>query len=91
MPIDLLRPVPSSFGRDWLRKSNTQFLSESQNRVRMGQVSPASSFVRLQFPDVFDDLVDLRIAERRVERRHRARLAVLDNGCGENRRLALYP
>src|SRR5437868_6865977 len=37
-----------------------------------------SSLARLQFPDVFDQLIDLCVAEARTERRHRARLAVLD-------------
>jgi hypothetical protein len=37
-----------------------------------------SSLTRHRFPDVLDDLIDLRVAERRTERGHRARLAVLD-------------
>src|SRR5262245_1866443 len=37
-----------------------------------------SSLARLQFTDVLDDLVDLRVAEHRAERRHGAHLAVLD-------------
>src|SRR5262249_44011989 len=37
-----------------------------------------SSLVRLQFMDVLDDLVDLRVAERRTKRGHRARFTVLD-------------
>src|SRR5215469_13064264 len=34
--------------------------------------------MRLQFPDVLDDLIDLRVAEHRSERGHRAHLTVLD-------------
>src|SRR5438309_11185095 len=44
----------------------------------MDQVSPGSSLTRLQFSDVLDDLIDLRVAEHRTERGHRARLAILD-------------
>src|SRR5947209_3953107 len=36
-----------------------------------------------QGADVFDDFVDLRIAERRAESRHRAFLAVLDSVADE--------
>jgi hypothetical protein len=37
-----------------------------------------SSLARPQFPDILDDLVDLRVAEHQTECRHRARLSVLN-------------
>src|SRR5215471_7394672 len=51
-------------------------MREFQNRRRMGPAG--SSLVGLQFPDVLDYLVDLRIAEHRTECGHRAFLAILD-------------
>src|SRR5215467_5181018 len=45
-------------------------------RTRFGWSALSGSW--LQFPDVLDDLVDLRLAERRAERGHRTRLAVFD-------------
>src|SRR5262245_34658311 len=43
-----------------------------------GSVLTDSSLARLQIMDVFDDLVDLCVAERRAERGHHTRFAVLD-------------
>jgi hypothetical protein len=49
----------------------------------------SSSLARLQFPDVLDDLVDLRVGEGCTERGHRALLAGLlwRKVCSETRLL----
>jgi hypothetical protein len=42
--------------------------------------------VRPQFADVRDHLIDLRVAENRTERKHRARLAVVDTDAESSSR-----
>src|SRR6516162_3439222 len=57
--------------------SSAMALTSTKQRAAAAAVGPGldgSSLLRVQFPDVLNDLVDLRVAEHRAEGGHRARL-----------------
>src|SRR6266436_560164 len=70
----LIRPLtaPTKSGGMAFMSCSRFFVFQADRSDRAGL-----SLLRLQRPDVLDDRVDLRLAQGSLERRHRARLAVL--------------